>query len=110
ESNLMKLYLEAEGYVVKQAGNGREALEKMAVSPPDLITLDMMMPEMDGFQVLEQLKKNKVTRNIPVVILTAKQLSQQERDFLQKQVATVVSKADLNSNRLLEQIGALMRK
>ncbi|MBU0664631.1 MAG: response regulator, partial [Proteobacteria bacterium] len=46
ESNLMKLYLEAEGYVVKQAGNGREALEKMAVSPPDLITLDMMMPEM----------------------------------------------------------------
>jgi adenylate cyclase len=68
-------YLEQEledlGYETVSASNGREALEKVAADPPDLIMLDVMMPIMDGFEVCRILKGNDDTRLIPIVIMTA---------------------------------------
>jgi len=69
---LVQVNLEREGYEVVTAYDGREALEKVASERPDLIVLDVMMPYMDGFEVLQQLKKDPETRDIPVIMLTAK--------------------------------------
>lgn len=69
---LVQVNLERQGYQVVTAFDGKEALEKVDSEHPDLIVLDVMMPYMDGFEVLKNLKKNAVTRDIPVIMLTAK--------------------------------------
>jgi two-component system alkaline phosphatase synthesis response regulator PhoP/two-component system response regulator VicR len=69
---LVQVNLEREGYTVVTAYDGKEALEKVEAEQPDLIVLDVMMPYMDGFEVLQNLKKNQATREIPVIMLTAK--------------------------------------
>jgi len=63
--------LKGEGYLVSTAGNGEEALEKVAADPPDMILLDVMMPQLDGFEVCRRLKSDQRTILIPVVLLTA---------------------------------------
>jgi two-component system alkaline phosphatase synthesis response regulator PhoP len=69
---LVQVNLERQGYEVVTAFDGKEALEKVESENPDLIVLDVMMPYMDGFEVLQNLKKNQSTRDIPVIMLTAK--------------------------------------
>jgi CheY-like chemotaxis protein len=64
--------IKKEGYRIAAAGNGRQALEMIPEAQPDLVLLDVMMPEMDGFAVCEQLKKNPATKDIPIIFLTAK--------------------------------------
>lgn len=67
---IIKTSLEAEGFDVLSASNGPDALEIAKQSVPDLIVLDLMMPEMDGFEVIDKLKGNDVTRDISVIVLT----------------------------------------
>jgi two-component system alkaline phosphatase synthesis response regulator PhoP/two-component system response regulator VicR len=69
---LVQINLQKAGYDVTTAGNGREALEAVAASRPDLIVMDVMMPEMDGFAALQKLKEDEASKNIPVIMLTAK--------------------------------------
>jgi len=69
---LVQVNLEREGYQVVTAYDGKEALEKVESENPDLHVLDVMMPYMDGFEVLQNLKRNQNTRDIPVIMLTAK--------------------------------------
>jgi two-component system alkaline phosphatase synthesis response regulator PhoP/two-component system response regulator VicR len=69
---LIQVNLERAGYQVVAAFDGKEALKKIPSDNPDLIVLDVMMPFMDGFEVLKQLKAEVKTRDIPVVMLTAK--------------------------------------
>lgn len=69
---LIQVNLERQGYEVITAYNGKECLEKVEAEHPDLIVLDVMMPEMTGFEVLEVLKKNPETENIPIIMLTAR--------------------------------------
>lgn len=69
--DLLKYNLEKEGYSVLAANNGKKALEQ-AAKKPDLILLDIMMPEMNGYEVVKELRRNKKTESIPVVFLTAK--------------------------------------
>lgn len=88
---LLKLILERDGYEVVTANNGREALEKLESFIPDLIILDVMMPEIDGYTVNTHLQKNDKTRSIPVIILSAKE---QMRDLfaLGSNVTTFIEK------------------
>lgn len=75
EESLLKLesiLLTTKGYLVQGATTGLAALEAVADEPPDLILLDVMLPELDGFQVCEKLKSQPETRNIPVILLTAR--------------------------------------
>jgi DNA-binding response OmpR family regulator len=70
--DILNRLLTKEGFVVQCAHGGREALEQVAAHPIDVILLDVMMPDMDGFQVCEALRQNDRTRGIPVILLTAK--------------------------------------
>ena len=69
---LVEVNLQRAGYEVVTAYDGREALEKVESEKPDLVVLDVMMPYMDGFEVLKNLKANPATAEIPVIMLTAK--------------------------------------
>jgi two-component system, OmpR family, alkaline phosphatase synthesis response regulator PhoP len=70
--DLMEIILGAEDYIVAKACNGQEALVQVQQERPDLVLLDVMMPVMDGWEVLKSLKGNDQTMNIPVVMVTAK--------------------------------------
>ncbi len=70
--NIVKTILEIEGYVVQTAYNGLEVFFRLEEQKPDLIILDIMMPGMDGFQVLKRLKERPETPSIPVALMTAK--------------------------------------
>jgi len=75
EESLLKLesiLLTSKGYDVQGATNGQEALDLLAEVQPDLILLDIMLPNMDGFEVCRRIKENPETRHIPVIMLTAK--------------------------------------
>ena len=69
---LVQVNLEKAGYIVTTASNGKEALEAVDSEQPDLMVLDVMMPEMDGMETLKRLKGNPETDEIPVILLTAK--------------------------------------
>lgn len=69
---LVQVNLERAGYEVVTANDGKEALQKVAEENPDLVVLDVMMPYMDGFEVLQNLRRSPATRDIPVIMLTAK--------------------------------------
>src|SRR3989440_9444598 len=69
---LIQVTLEKHGHQVVTAFDGKEALERVAREQPDMIVLDVMMPYLDGFEVLHELKKDPDTRDIPVIMLTAK--------------------------------------
>ena len=68
---LMQFILEAQGYRVSLADNGRDALKKIAQCHPDLILLDVMMPQMDGYEVISQLRQDPTLSSIPVHLVTA---------------------------------------
>jgi two-component system alkaline phosphatase synthesis response regulator PhoP/two-component system response regulator VicR len=69
---LIQVNLERSGYQVVTAFDGKEALKKVEAERPDMVVLDVMMPHMDGFEVLKHLQANVATREIPVIMLTAK--------------------------------------
>lgn len=68
---LIRRWLTNEGYEIDLASDGREALERAASTPPDLILLDVMMPGINGYAVCRQLRENEQTKNTPVIIITA---------------------------------------
>jgi DNA-binding response OmpR family regulator len=84
--------LEREGYRVLQADNGRSGLTRLESTPIDLVLLDLMMPEMDGFEFLSIIRAIEVWKDLPVVILTAKTLSKEEIEFLQANAQRVLQK------------------
>lgn len=70
--DLVRIILGRRGYAVMGAGGGREGLELVRKELPDLVLLDLMMPDMDGWDVYHQIKSDDLTRHIPVVVITAK--------------------------------------
>jgi DNA-binding response OmpR family regulator len=70
--NILDFSLESEGYRVTTAANGEEALRMAVEQPPDLIILDVMMPKIDGFEVCRALKAKEETKQVPIILLTAK--------------------------------------
>ena len=81
---IIKSALHEEGFDVTTANNGYDGLALAEDASPDLIILDIMMPEMDGFEVLQQLKENEKTAQIPVVILTGMSSKDKIREALNK--------------------------
>ena len=78
--------------------------------PPDVIILDLMMPDVDGFGVLEALKREPETRAIPVIVVTAKQLTEDDRKRLNGQVEVLLSKGLFTERELLEDVKVALQK
>ena len=94
--------LSAEGYAVEAAADGREALAKLAGgSPPDILFLDLMMPGINGFDIIEAIDKEPRLKKVLTIVLTAKHLTPQETDYLQKRVELVVQKGSRNLPEIL---------
>ena len=96
------------GWTVADAENGRVALEWIAGTRPALVLLDLMMPEMDGFEFLDTLRKDETRRDIPVVVITAKTLTEDDRRRLNGGVERVVQKRTLDTDVLLAEVRALL--
>ena len=89
---MLRRTLTREGWRVGEAANGRRGIALLERSRPALVLLDLMMPEMDGFQVLEAMRREEAWRDIPVVIITAKDLSREEAEWLKGRAETVLQK------------------
>jgi CheY-like chemotaxis protein len=102
--DLVRQFLEGEPYEVAAAADGEEALAAIARQPPDIILLDLHMPGVDGFAVIEQLQQNARGRAIPIIVLTAKQLEPAERSWLDQSVVKVVQKLGLDRDTFLRDL------
>ncbi len=107
----MKDILEESAYHLLVARNGKEALETIAQTRPDAIILDLMMPEVDGFEVLKAIRANDATAHLPVLILTAKYATKKELQFLKhNNVYQLIQKGAINRSELLSAIDGMVAK
>jgi signal transduction histidine kinase/DNA-binding response OmpR family regulator len=106
--DLLRKTLERGGWNVAEAQNGRIALDRIRDAQPDLILLDLMMPEMDGFEFLTELRKEPDWRTIPVVVITAKSLTQEDRDRLSGGVMRILQKGSYSRHELLDEVRRLV--
>mgnify|MGYP001820003708 CR=1 FL=1 len=105
---MMAHTLEKSGWAVCEAGNGREALDQLVQQKPRLILLDLMMPVMDGFDFLLEMRVNADWRDIPVIVLTAKELTGEDRRVLSGRVEQIIEKGACSPETLLEPIRRLI--
>ena len=104
-TDLVQVILESEGYKVLKAFNGNEGLEMAVRERPDLIILDLIMPETSGFNVAYQLKQIPATRGIPVIVLTSMDIDSETQEQLGSIVAGLMSKSRFTKRDLLKEIG-----
>ena len=102
--DLLKRTIASEGWPVIEAENGREALERLKDNKPGVILLDLMMPEMDGFEFITELHKNEAWRSIPVVVVTARDLSPDDHQRLAGNVEKILAKASYSREDLLREV------
>lgn len=113
---LLRRTLEKDSWTVIEASNGRIALECMANNCPSLILLDLMMPEMDGFEFLDELQQHPQWQSIPVVVITAKELTEEDRMYLNGSlflsgcVRRVMQKGRFDRQELLHEVRRLVDK
>jgi DNA-binding response OmpR family regulator len=107
-AKVLKMRLEMEGFEIRTAGDGQEAMEMIAAERPDLVVCDLMMPVMDGKQVTSAIKSDKKLRSIPVLILSALK-RQQEVDELTRLGADGFAAKPFDSKELTAKIRALLK-
>ena len=106
---MFRRMLEKEGWAVTEAENGRTALECLDGIRPALILLDLMMPEMDGFQFVNEIRKHETWRSVPVAVITAKDISQEDRLRLNGRVQKVLQKGAYTKEALLNEVRDLVK-
>ena len=105
---LMARSVQMQGHNSALAENGRVALGRLAEVSPDAILLDLMMPEMDGFEFLAELRRQAAWRDVPVVVLTAKDLTDEDRRRLNGEVERIIEKGAYGRDELLDEVGRLL--
>ncbi len=105
---MMVRALSQDGWKVMEAENGLVALERIQGVTPDLILLDLMMPEMDGFEFIAELRQKEVWRQIPVVVVTAKDITPEDQRRLEGNVRKIFHKAGYNREELVGEIRAAL--
>jgi PAS domain S-box-containing protein len=106
---ILRRLLEKEGCQVIAVENGRVALERLAESQPMLILLDLMMPEMDGFQFVDRMRQHENWRTIPIVVVTAKDLTKEDRLRLNGYVQEIIRKDACPRDELLAEVSELVK-
>ena len=106
---LIRRVLEAQGaYLVSEAESGSAALHDFETHRPDLIILDLMMPDLDGFDVLEALKRKSEQSDIPIIVVTAKELSSEERAKLEGRIEGLLIKGDFLGDDLIDHVDTIL--
>ena len=105
---VIRLALELDGWQVTEAENGRVALARLAETRPDVIVLDLMMPEMDGFEFLDEMRSRTEWRDIPVLVVTARDLTAADRERLNGGVERILQKGASELDELLLEIGRIL--
>jgi CheY-like chemotaxis protein len=108
--DMLRRTLQKAGWTVAEAANGCEAIETLERSNPAVILLDLMMPEMDGFEVLERLQGDETWREVPVIVVTAKDLSREEIVRLNGRVAKILQKGAYQRRDLVRDIHAMIAR
>lgn len=107
---LVRRILQSQGnYTLFEAEDGRQAIELIQKERPNLVILDLMMPEVDGFTVMETLQENKDTCDIPIIVITAKELTHAEKERLKGHIQSLMQKGDFMSDELLDEVKALIK-
>ncbi|HET7143980.1 MAG TPA: pyridoxal-phosphate dependent enzyme [Anaerolineales bacterium] len=107
---LIRRILQSQGnFTILEAANGREGLDLIQKELPDLVILDLMMPEMDGFTVIQALRSNPDTATIPVIVATAKELTTDEKSRLGGQIQALMQKGDFLNDEFLDEVKALIK-
>jgi threonine synthase len=107
---LIRRILQSQGnFAISEAADGKEGLSLIRNEHPDLIVLDLMMPELDGFSVIEALKADPNTANIPVIVSTAKELTEEEKGRLKGQIQSLMQKGDFMSDEFLDEVRSFIR-
>ena len=101
--------LQAEGWTVHTGSNGREGLKAYEIHEPDLIILDLMMPEMDGFEFMDQIRCKPAAENVSVVVVTAKDLSAADYDRLNGSVQRIIQKRGRSMENIVDEIKRHLR-
>lgn len=106
---LIRRILQSQGqYTIFEASNGREAIELAQREVPDLMILDLMMPELDGFSVLDALKAKPETADIPIIVVTAKELTSEEKSRLQGRIHMLMQKGEFMNDDLADEVRSLL--
>jgi len=105
---LLRRMLEPEGYAVVEAENGRVALERLRDVSPSVVLLDLMMPEMDGFEFVAELRRHEAWGAIPVVVITARDLSRDDHERLNGYVQKILQKGERGRDQLLAEVRELV--
>jgi threonine synthase len=106
---LIRRILQSQGnFNLFEATNGKEAVELAQKEHPSLMLLDLMMPEMDGFAVIDRLQANPDTADIPIIVVTAKELTKAENDKLQGHIQSLMQKGSFVSDDLVDEVRALL--
>jgi CheY-like chemotaxis protein len=105
---LVRQLLDNQPYEIEAAVDGQAALEAIAQHQPDVILLDLLMPRLDGFGVLEYLHHTPRYRDIPVIVLTAKTCTAEEQALLYERVRTVIRKQGLERDELIQEVRAAL--
>jgi signal transduction histidine kinase/CheY-like chemotaxis protein len=106
--NVMRRLLENDGWRVELAENGRFAMEHLATNRPNVILLDLMMPEMDGFEVVARMRSDARLNGIPIIVVTAKDLTAEERAQLNGRVTRVLQKGAYSREQLLQEVSRIV--
>ena len=106
--DMLSRILESEGWRVRTAENGRAALEALSREIPSIILLDLMMPEMDGFEFIDELQRHEAWRHIPVLVVTARELTEVDRARLNGHVGRVLRKGSYEKAELVEMVSAMV--
>lgn len=107
---LIKRILLSQGkYSLYEAEDGKTAVDLITRELPDLVILDLMMPEVDGFSVIDILNAQKETRNIPIIVITAKELTSSEKLRLKGRIQSLMLKGDFISDELLEEVQSVIK-
>jgi signal transduction histidine kinase/DNA-binding response OmpR family regulator/ligand-binding sensor domain-containing protein len=107
--DMTRRQLEKNGWTATEAENGRVGLVRLQQSSPALILLDLMMPEMDGFEFMDEFRRHPEWRDIPVIVVTAKELTAEDRDRLNGCVVRILEKGSVSTPQLLAEIQDVMK-
>ena len=100
--------LRGQGWTVSEAADGFEALARIEADRPDLVLIDLMLPRMNGFEVIEEIRKHKAWESVPVIVITGAEIDAEARHRLESQVEQVLQKGLFSRDQLFEEIRALV--